>query len=621
MEKWKTLQPTTSDISDVSFLVKEYKDKKTSNIRIKYPQEYVNLINITSFLPNNASTTNRLWHIEHNVLETIKCEKCKINDVKWYPSKGGYGEYCSVKCSSNSNDTKNKIKETNLKKYGETSYTKTKKHKKFLKSDEFKNIMNSREVINKRKKTNLDRYGVEEIFQSNEIQEKIKETNETRYGVDNPIKSDEIKDKIKRTNLEKYGTETPFQNSEIRDKAKETLYSEYGVEYGLQAKEILDKTKQKYYERTGYSTPFNNPIVKEKIKEIFKKKYGVHPTLKQFSDRTIQRINDAEWLKEKHHTEQKTLTEISLKYLEGYDISSLSNRMKQFGIEINSKLVSFAEKQLREYIISLGIDIVTNDRKTISPMELDIYIPSYNIAIEYCGIYWHSELYKDKKYHKNKYEKCKTQGIRLITIFENEWIYKKDIVKNKIKHILGKTITKIFARKCKIREPRKKDVIEFINNNHIQGFKASTNYISLYYDNKMVSCMCLTKIKEGLYNIDRFASNTTVIGGFSKLLKYFIKNNFDKIDKIETFSDNRWDNGNVYLINGFKHDKELAEDYSYVVKDKTYHKSNYRKKNLKNKLHYYDSNLTEHQNCFNNKIYRIYDCGKVKFTLDIKKEE
>ena len=70
-----------------------------------------------------------------------------------------------------------------------------------------------------------------------------------------------------------------------------------------------------------------------------------------------------------------------------------------------------------------------NCRNIIAPLEIDIFIPSKNIAIEYDGLYWHSSnkfsgRTIEKKYHLNKTEQCLKKGIKLIHIFENEWILK-----------------------------------------------------------------------------------------------------------------------------------------------------------------------------------------------------
>mgnify|MGYP003291835039 CR=1 FL=1 len=64
---------------------------------------------------------------------------------------------------------------------------------------------------------------------------------------------------------------------------------------------------------------------------------------------------------------------------------------------------------------------IRNTRKIISPLELDIYYPDKNIAIEFNGDYWHSEEFRDRDYHYSKFNKCKESNILLVSIFESEW--------------------------------------------------------------------------------------------------------------------------------------------------------------------------------------------------------
>src|SRR5690606_32397406 len=128
--------------------------------------------------------------------------------------------------------------------------------------------------------------------------------------------------------------------------------------------------------------------------------------------------------------------------------------------------------------------------------ELDIVIPEANIAIEYCGLYWHSEIHKEPKYHLDKLNACIEQNIRLITIFSDEWQERQDIVKSKILQILGKsTQSTIFARKCKVvtlsREQKKK----FFDQYHIQGAGPGSITYGLEYKEEVVAAM--TFIQQG----------------------------------------------------------------------------------------------------------------------------
>ena len=95
------------------------------------------------------------------------------------------------------------------------------------------------------------------------------------------------------------------------------------------------------------------------------------------------------------------------------------------------------ESEIYDFITSLGYSCVRNTREIISPLELDLYIPDKHLAIEFNGNYWHSELYKDKDYHYNKFKLCRERGINLISIFESEWIFDSNVIKNYIKDYLN----------------------------------------------------------------------------------------------------------------------------------------------------------------------------------------
>ena len=280
------------------------------------------------------------------------------------------------------------------------------------------------------------------------------------------------------------------------------------------------------------------------------------------------------------------------------------------------------ETELKDFISSLNIEIISNSKKIISPLELDIYIPEHNIAIEYNGLYWHSELYKPSNYHLNKTKLCETQGIQLIHIFDDEWQYKKDIVKSRLKNILGLTPNKIYARKCIIKEVGTKDSKIFLDNNHIQGNVNSSIRLGLYYKDELVSLMTFGKGRVAMggnsneFELTRFCNklDTTVIGGADKLLQYFIK--IYKPKEIISYADRRWSQGSLYEKLKFTKTHESNPNYWYIFGNKRKYRFGYRKSILIKQG--YDNNKSEHEIMLERKIYRIYDCGTIvyKKTLD-----
>lgn len=125
---------------------------------------------------------------------------------------------------------------------------------------------------------------------------------------------------------------------------------------------------------------------------------------------------------------------------------------------------------------------------------MDIYIPSKQLAIDVDGNYWHSELCgKDKKYHIGKTDKCAELGIKLVHIFEDEIDFKWDIVQSRLKSMLGIIDSRIYARKCTVKEIGKEDKKRFNNTNHIQGDTNSSVNLGLFHDDKLLSVMTFGK--------------------------------------------------------------------------------------------------------------------------------
>lgn len=287
--------------------------------------------------------------------------------------------------------------------------------------------------------------------------------------------------------------------------------------------------------------------------------------------------------------------------------------------------ISKPESDINDFI-STYVEVDSNNRKILNnSKEIDIFVPSMNIAFEYDGLVWHSEKFgKDKKYHLNKTEECFKNGIQLYHIFEDEWIYKREIVESKIKSILGVIDEKIYARKCCIKEVTNVEAKTFLSLNHLQGDCKSKYRYGLYYDDCLVSIMTFGHLRKNLgssgseneYELLRFCNklNTTVVGGASRLLKYFIKN--IQPNRIISYADRRWSNGNLYKTLGFKHIRNSDPSYFYVFGQRRENRFKYRKDVLVKEG--YDQNKTEHDIMLERGIYRIYDCGTMVFEMICK---
>ena len=305
------------------------------------------------------------------------------------------------------------------------------------------------------------------------------------------------------------------------------------------------------------------------------------------------------------------------------------------------------EKELANIVEQLVYPdkIETNVKILDNHYELDIYVPSKNIAIEFNGTRWHSEAaYKDKNYHKTKYDMCLSNNIQLIQIWEDDWINKREIIIKLLAHklhatknitqILPDTVsTTIFARKLTPCVISSEEARPFLDTNHIQGYVTSTYYVGLKDKNNNLHAVLAARSpknnarmhrKQGEWEIQRYATDCSIPGGFTKLMKFAeqtIKNNGHDITTWVSFSANDVSNGTMYAKTGFIKDKELPPDYKYVgdfTNWKRTPKERFQKKCFKdNPKLLWEDGWTERQAAAANKLYRIYDAGKIRWIKTI----
>jgi hypothetical protein len=284
------------------------------------------------------------------------------------------------------------------------------------------------------------------------------------------------------------------------------------------------------------------------------------------------------------------------------------------------RTISSGHAQIAEYIQSFGsISLENNTRSIIPPYEIDIWLPDRLIGIEYHGVYWHSfrepETARQKQLHQRKADTAHQNNITLLQIFETEWIQKPAIIKSIIAAKLGYTNT-IYARKCDIKTPSNKEYANFMDQNHLQGYRPSSYKIGLYYNNELQAAIGISKHPTEFYELIRLATrqHTTVVGGISKLLAK--AQNDLHMPQLLTYADRRYSIGRGYLACGFAHIKNTSPNYFYTTGDKNQSLSSrqsYQKHKLKRKLPHFDENLSEPINMFYNGWRRIWDAGHMKF--------
>jgi hypothetical protein len=410
---------------------------------------------------------------------------------------------------------------------------------------------------------------------ADDLNTKGRETIKTRYGVDNPSQIDGHKNKVKQTLMSNYGVENFFHSTEWKDRVatrkKDTLNDLVN-----DVVSILQISQPDFDLLSSYDKP-----------------------------------NDRVSFKCKTCGNEETLPTETLKYRIRQmqtPCSSCSN--------ISGK-GSHSEKAIAAWVRDeLGLNVVENDRTIIAPMELDIVLPDKNIAIEYCGLYWHNDQRIDKDYHDKKRKMCQARGYNLITIFEDEWVHKPDIVKNRLRSKLGKVTNRVGARKCSIVCLDSKTASNFINETHIQGYiNASVRY-GLEYDGELVAVMTFVRgnvsKKVTGWELSRFSikGDYSIPGAANKLFKKF-REDHDPTE-VTTFSDLRWNTGDVYVEMGFDMIGHTGLNYWYISKDTRIHRFNLRKKSNE------PDNISETDLRRAQGWLRIWDCGNNKYVWSKK---
>lgn len=506
-----------------------------------------------------------------------------------------------------------------------------------------------------RKATCIEKWGVDNPKKSKDVLEKQKERILEKWDGKHYMCNDEVRTKFKDSMFSKWGVEWPSQSDEIKEKSKSTWFKNENRDLIIQKRgdslrkvnaenglEIESKRRNSIIDRFGSIEEFNN-YRKEKIKEKSIEKWGVehhlsHPDIvekridsykKNITKKIISNLPEQIVYIGRDSNIGMTDNIIRLKCLvccgefsiNRQYLVSRKNSKEDICLNCNPKLsgTSKMEQELFDFIRNnYNGSIQKGDKTILKNREIDILLPELNLAFEFNGLYWHSEIHKDNNYHNKKTTDCLNEGIKLLHIWEDDWLFKKDIIKSIILNKLG-MIEKIWARKCEIRYVDNKEVRIFLNDNHIQGFVGSSVKLGLYYEGLLVSLMTFGALRKSLgtksnlhnWELLRFCNKIgfSVVGGASKLFKYFLSNN--EFDMIVSYSDNGRGVGELYTKLGFEFVHNTTPNYYYIVCGKREHRFNFRKDVLVKKG--FDTNKTEKEIMNELGYLRVFDSGSKKW--------
>ncbi len=397
------------------------------------------------------------------------------------------------------------------------------------------------EVAEKKKKTCIEKYGCGNVFQRSDIMAALRG------------QQDDIQQKRELTNLERYGGRSALENKEVKTKALATNKEKYGDEHPQRTDAIKKKALETSIRRG------NTRVIDGK-------------TIKQIAMEKNLSTSHANFLYRTHG--------------------------EQFVTDFK-KTQSAIEQIIEDMLRDVGVKYEKQFR--VEKYSADFYLPEFNLILECDGMYWHSEAIKSPSYHADKKKLYNKYGFASLFFREDEILNKQAIVKSILLNKLNKNV-RVFARKLDIKKISIAEAKLFFERNHLMSDGSGVSYALVDVDATILACIQVRhkNKKNNLIEISRFCtlSGTSVVGGFSKLLKHVIKELAPV--SVMTFIDLRYGSGKYLLQFGFVSERCQSSfgwtDFKHVV-----HRMNFPGNSG------YFSGWT-----------KIWDCGQEKFVLTVR---
>ena len=472
----------------------------------------------------------------------------------------------------------------------------------------------------------LNCYGIKK--DQKDIEESRKVSIRRRFGCDYAMQSAEVREKSKKTCLKKYGVDCYSKTESGRNRASfittkkapsvDSLFEYYVTErhsvidtamhFNVSvitvlkwlSKNNLSKTPEQIEEtkkktnmgRFGVEYSFSSPEVQEHYRKNCIEKYGFDHPISKGAEKSTEILSSEEKFAGfliDNFDDKPNYTMVARAL--GCSDNKVKGAVKKNGWEdYLSMYVSSQEDELQTLLKKFNVDFVTHERKILNGKEIDIYIPSKKIGIEFNGDYWHSDAIKKKNYHFDKSKLAESKGVRLIHIYEYEWNTMKDKIIQLLKIALGIVDSKIYARKCEIREITNQEAKVLNDKVHLQNHRSAQVTYGLYYHGELVQLMSFSRTHynrnlkgDKTWEIIRGCpgSNNIVVGGVSKLFSRFIKD-YDP-DEVFSYCDFNKFNGKSYEAIGMKFVGYTGPDKTYLIDGVAYKRNPSKYKEYKEK--------------------------------------
>lgn len=526
------------------------------------------ILELTSFLDDyeNVSLSERVWYCKNKIEKVQLCPYCGERRRRYKKMSTDLFATCG---------------EDECKKAGMAKGSKSKR--------------DWNAIQEKMKATYKARTGYEHNSQNPGNISKVKETCEKKYGVDCACKTEKAVENRQSVFKEKYGSQGEM--------LKQSIINKYGS-FSEHAKVCAEK-KSATAKMNAFAT------LKEKAKSLGFTIISDDPNIKSYEDVEI-RCDRCGQVFKRYRDSINHFYNQNLQFCPHCDYKNLTYR-------------SNGERELCEEIQKFySGDMRLNKR--VSNCEVDILIPDKKIAIDFNGVYWHSEQFKACNAHQIKKHAVENAGYNFIQIWEDDWNdpTKKKIILSRLKSKFGLS-KKIFARKCEMRELISKDDVKlannFLNENHLQGSAPSSRKFALFYDGELVEIATFGNSRKLIYGnsssveLIRLCTKigVNVVGGFSKLLKFAVKEIGAR--EIISYADCDWvsykDNG--YLKAGFSLVKETGCNYWWSKSGKRENRMKFTKAKLVSEG--CDTSKTEKEIMKELGFVRVWGSGNLLFTF------
>lgn len=326
-------------------------------------------------------------------------------------------------------------------------------------------------------------------------------------------------------------------------------------------------------------------------------------------------LNNKDWMQQEYVCNQRSLVDLADQLNVYY--GTVGEYCREHGFDIRQRSnYSLEETQVSEFLHSVNIPHHTSNWSKLDRKELDIWIPTHNVAIEIDGLYWHSyhpsqKVSENRTRHLEKTRACEQQNIDLIHITDAEWRNQRPIIENLLKSKLKLNCT-VGARLCSVIEIPNHQANAWFKLHHLQGSTPAHRSFALIKDDHILLAISIGQSrydKTYPYELLRMcgAPGITVAGGLSKLMHH-IKKQLNGADII-TYCDRSKSRSRGYQSAGFELIRTTDPGYFWTNGGAVVSRYRAQKNQLAKWLPNFDPQMSESANMFANRYRRYWDCG------------